>query len=46
MPHAPPHVALMHAPGEDHAVQVADHGDVIAISGAVPYSWGFGSPIV
>ena len=23
-----------------------EHGDVIAVSGAVPYSWGFGSPIV
>ncbi len=23
-----------------------EHGDVIAISGAVPYSWGYGAPVV
>ncbi len=23
-----------------------EHGDIIAVSGAVPYSWGYGSPIV
>jgi len=25
---------------------VLDHGDVIALSGPVPYSWGYGAPIV
>lgn len=33
-------------PGEINTDFAPDHGDVIAISGAVPYSWGFGSPIV
>ena len=29
---------------KDH--HVLDHGDVIALSGAVPYSYGYGSPVV
>ncbi len=33
-------------PGTINTDYVPEHGDVIAISGAVPYSWGFGSPIV
>lgn len=33
-------------PGTVNMEFVPDHGDVIAISGAVPYSWGLGSPVV
>ncbi len=33
-------------PGEINTDFAPEHGDVIAISGAVPYSWGYGSPIV
>lgn len=29
-----------------NADAVLDHGDVIALSGPVPYSWGYGAPIV
>ena len=28
------------------AVLVIDEGDVIALSGPVPYSWGYGAPVV
>lgn len=33
-------------PGTINTGFAPEHGDIIAISGAVPYSWGFGSPIV
>lgn len=33
-------------PGTVNMEFVPDHGDTIAISGAVPYSWGLGSPVV
>ncbi|MGF1640513.1 MAG: MoaD/ThiS family protein [Rhodospirillales bacterium] len=26
--------------------RAVDHGDVVAFSGPVPYSWGYGSPVV
>jgi len=33
-------------PGTVNMDFAPDHGDTIAISGAVPYSWGLGSPVV
>lgn len=32
--------------GEINTEAVIDEGDVIALSGPVPYSWGYGAPVV
>ena len=32
--------------GAVRTTYVLDEGDVVALSGPVPYSWGYGSPIV
>lgn len=34
------------APGEPGLGHVLDEGDVLALSGPVPYSWGYGAPVV
>ena len=34
----------LHGPVNTEAV--LDHGDVVAFSGPVPYSWGYGAPVV
>jgi len=31
---------------EINTERVVDDGDVVALSGPVPYSWGYGSPVV
>jgi len=32
--------------GGVNTTRVLDHGDTVALSGPVPYSWGYGSPVV
>jgi sulfur carrier protein ThiS len=36
----------LYAAGQVNADAALDDGDVIAFSGPVPYSWGYGAPIV
>jgi hypothetical protein len=36
--------ASLHA--ELNTERTIDDGDVVALSGPVPYSWGYGSPVV
>ena len=48
----PPRVFIAYVNGRDITPRLAEHegrlqdGDVVALSGPVPYSWGYGSPIV
>ncbi|MDP7344061.1 MAG: hypothetical protein QF767_12030 [Alphaproteobacteria bacterium] len=53
LPAARVHMALVNGrdvtPGLDGGIETAHplrDGDVVALSGPIPYSWGYGSPVV